>query len=273
MKKITKLCVAISIITAVVGTIALFAGMTMGARPEDFLQINIGSRGITVEGAPWLQISGNVENTDGEMREETIPAGQIDSIKMKITGGEVNIRLTDNSETITCYSNRNQKLCSVEYNTLTIQDDGLWEDLQLELYLPEKIWKKVALELGAGSAHIENLQAEKASVTLGAGEVTLDFLFCTDRVDFKVGTGELTAAFCDVKNLKLDCGIGSMAVVLAGGESDYDYRLQCGLGIIRLPDQEFTGTRWENKVNTGTEKKVEANCGIGEIVIDFAETE
>ncbi len=276
MKKVTKICIITAILAAIAGIISLFAGMAMGAKPEQFLQIQIGSGGIRVGQSPGIQFGTDGEKAAGEGRKESLAAGQISRLEMSIASGVVEIYLTEDEEEITCYSNRNRDICKVKDNTLMIKEEsrlGIGEDLKLELYLPRKMWKEIDLELGAGSAAIEKLQAEEIAIELGAGEMEIGSLHFTDSADLQVGAGELNVGLCDGKELSLECGIGSMTVILAGRETDYNYRLECGIGTISLQGQAFSGMGRESSVNNQAVKQVQAECGMGEIVIDFADGE
>ena len=271
MKKMTKICLILSAVLFLIGTVALFAGISMGARLEEFLQVNLGGGQINLNGYPRIRIGTYSPDIDEAADKETIPAGQLEELNLRIGAGEVGIYLSPAAEEIICYSNRSHSLLSVKGDTLTIKDDILNPSLKLELYLPEKIWKEIDLELGACSAYIERMEAQDVSIELGAGTVSVDSLSYLDSADLQVGAGKLSVNTCEGKELQLECGMGSLQITLAGKKADYNYRLECGAGTIFLQDEEFYGIGPKNRVDNQAAKQVKAECGIGEIIIALEE--
>lgn len=107
-------------------------------------------------------------------------------------------------------------------------------DMSVTVILPENMkFEKVDLEVGAGKALIDDLIADKVSVEVGAGKLNLE---------------------------------------LAGKETDYNYNLDCGIGEIQIGDNSYAGLGKEQRtVNTGANKQIDLECGVGEIIINFTE--
>lgn len=308
MKKLVKICLIISAFLAVIGVIAVTAGMAMGARPQDFLLLRIDEDGLiigeleAIRPAEAVEETGNVQPAEavketsdtrttetGEMSENTgisgegerFSADEIHSLKIDVSKGSLRIYAAGEGETdIICYTNRSYNICRIDDGTLIIEDDednfsliniGLKNDVQIELYLPPKTMEKMELNLGACGAKIAQLDTEELSLDVGTGSAKIESIRALESADLQVGVGTVVVEAFEGNNLNLDCGIGSLNIVLQGNEADYNYDLDCGIGQIALGSRSFSGMGWENNQDNDTEKNVTADCGVGEIRIGFTD--
>lgn len=125
--------------------------------------------------------------------------------------------------------------------------------------------------VGAGSVSVQSeLYADKLDVEIGAGEFISEEAVISSQLDIEVGAG--SAEFQKVTANKIDgeCGIGSLSISLTGQETDYNYKLECGIGDIAIGDEDYSGLAREKKItNSGASGEIDLECGIGEIEIDF----
>lgn len=160
--------------------------------------------------------------------------------------------------------------------------------LELNVWLPVRNFEKIELDLGASDVSIESLQAEKIQIDAGAGlldvermegaETVLDIgmgsctvaeLLVSRSADLDVGAGELNVEYVSGNRVKLDCGMGSAMMTLSGRETDYNYELNCGVGMLQLGSRSYSGLDRSQTIDNGAEKTINADCGIGTILLDF----
>ena len=109
------------------------------------------------------------------------------------------------------------------------------------------------------------------SVSLGAGTVYADSLKTSGTAELSAGTGEISVSSFAGADLDLECGIGSLELTVQGQETDYDYDLECGMGEIQIGEESYSGIARGASIDNGSGRLITAECGIGDIVLNFAE--
>ncbi len=161
--------------------------------------------------------------------------------------------------------------------------------LLLEIYLPKRSLEEIEIDLGASNLRIESIQAEKleldmgagkaeiravevekAEIGLGAGEVQIDSL-SAEKAFLQVGTGTLDVQSFKGGDLELECGVGALDINVQGRESDYNYTISCGIGSIDLNGRRYSGLGREKTLNNNASKKINMECGIGDINLKMVE--
>lgn len=267
MKTTTRFIFGLFFTFIVIGVIALTAGLTMGARPEQFLNIDLAERGLSLfrVGSRQLPALADIQEPEKEKR---FLAEAIEELKISVASGKVEIYSTTGEEII-CYSNREDTIYHQKGNRFILEDKELDTPIRLKIYLPARVYKEAEMELGACRVTIDQLMTEELSLELGAGRLEAAQLNAGKSMRIQVGAGTVEAARCRAENLDLECGIGSLKVCLEGKEDDYDYRLECGIGTILLGKEAFSGIGGEKQINNGTGRQVNAECGMGRMAISF----
>ena len=85
----------------------------------------------------------------------------------------------------------------------------------------------------------------------------------------EVGAGEIVVTDMTVKNLDLECGAGNVNLTLSGDVTDYNYQVESAMGNIRIGDNKYTGIIGERNINNGSSRKIDVECAMGNIEIDF----
>ena len=127
---------------------------------------------------------------------------------------------------------------------------------------------EIDLEIGAGNFNIEGLVSDKLDISVGAGNVEIDNIDA-GKVSLEVGAGEIVIDDMTVKNLDLECGAGNINLTLTGDVTDYNYQVECALGNIRIGNNEYTGIIGERNIDNGSSRKIDVECAMGSIEIDF----
>ncbi len=159
------------------------------------------------------------------------------------------------------------------------------------LYLPEGYrFDEVEAELGAGVLYFGSLSADKASLEVGAGEISVD---SANVSDLEVSVGAGSASFAQLETAKLDvevglgvfmagettlgreadveCSMGSVEMTLAGREQDFNFQLECAMGSIDLGTWSYTGLGQEKDIDNGAARKIDLECSMGYIDVQFTE--
>ena len=140
------------------------------------------------------------------------------------------------------------------------------------VYYPEStFFSKVDLELNAGKIEIcSDLLAEELSIQTGAGEVINSGTIDVTECDLEVGAGSIELTGLSAREISGECGIGSLALEIDGEQSEFYYEIECGVGKIEIGDDSYSGMAGKKTAgNKNADRKMELECGIGDITVDF----
>lgn len=190
--------------------------------------------------------------------------------------------------------------------------------LRLTLYVPKQPFEDIDITVNAGNITIDELSAKNMEIEGGAGAFLASTL-SGDNMDIDIGTGELTAGAlsgknitldigvgnlnadtisvtknCSIdsgtgnvslnqyngKNLDIDCGAGNVSVLASGKEHHYNYKLDCGVGDIRINHElhtedhhhtEHEGMGCHMDVQNSADQDIYIDCGLGGLELNFTE--
>lgn len=127
------------------------------------------------------------------------------------------------------------------------------------------------LESGAGNFILEGLKAGQAEIELGAGRLEIRDGEVTDLV-IEAGMGDLSYQGSILGNVKAECAMGAIHLLVAGDEEAYNYRTECAAGSIQVGTEgrnlSFGEHTW---TNNGAMKGMELSCMMGRIEVGFYE--
>ena len=118
------------------------------------------------------------------------------------------------------------------------QDDG---ELTIKDQTTHNLLKKISV--------VEQFEVKELNIDCGAGQAEL--------------TGTVT------HESEIECGVGSIDLALTGGQNEFDYELDCGIGQLRVGDESYTGLSNKRSIDNGTGKLMDIDCGIGEVQVSF----
>ncbi len=166
---------------------------------------------------------------------------------------------------------------------------GNEDEAKISLTLPKnRVFQSVTMEFGAAQIRAEKICAEDLTLTVGAGEMSAEYLLGSKSAKISVGAGSLKAdevnlvnadLDCGVGELKLigevsgdstvDCGVGSVVLTLTGQEDAYRGSLDCGLGSLRFGDNSINGSGKREYGTASAENRMDIKCGVGEVDVRF----
>lgn len=184
---------------------------------------------------------------------------QIQKVDLALGAGEFTIKPSGDDSFYTSYDGKSRLQFQKQNGTLNIRTKTQTITLfgvhdtnagTATVYLPEKAYKKISLSIGAGTAVSEmTLQAEK--------------------VELEVGMGTLETAVDASKKLTVDVGMGEADLIVAGSETDFDTDISVGAGSVECGSHDFSGLSQEYTTDKGAGKKLEIDCGMGSVNVDF----
>ena len=277
MKQITKICLIAAAVAAVLGLLGVGVGIAMGVTKEDVLD----SAHVEIPREECWEDTGEAHAFPEETQEAPengmlFGNASVRKFKLDMGAGEVQIH-TYEGEKILVTGDTGQLTCEEngEEVSLKYHRKHYTEPMELQVYLPAWGLTEIDLEFGAADVYIEALEGEDISISIGAGNLEADSIKAARSAELEVGTGAISVGYLEGTDLDFDCGIGSLEMVLQGKQSDYTYTLDCGVGTINLGRDSYSGLGRETRIDTsaqsGIAKYVEADCGIGEITIEFEE--
>lgn len=293
MKPIAKICLIVAAVAAALGLIGVGAGIAMGASAKDIADMARYELHLSREKEQEIPAEDYTMTPDETLSHkdtasEHHAAADIPSDAMAFGNASTReFKLDMGAGEVQIYTHEGDGiLVTGDTGRLTCEEDGeevslkyhrkhYTEPMDLQVYLPARGLDEIELEFGAADVYIEAMEGNDISVCIGAGNLEADSIKALRSAELEVGTGAMSIGYLEGKALDFDCGIGSLEMVLQGKQSDYVYILDCGVGAINLGADSYSGlgreTRIDNTVQTGVAKYVEAECGIGEITIEFEE--
>ncbi len=142
-----------------------------------------------------------------------------------------------------------------------------YERSQITVYLPDEyLIEKIKLSVNAGNAKIENLIGKDIKLNVGAGNLSLDGMECENLdIDVGMGSANLDEVRFD-KNLNASVGMGNIDVEVFGHQSEYNYKMKAGLGVVKIGDEKVNGIGKASHSGT-TSKMIDAKSGMGTVKV------
>ena len=126
------------------------------------------------------------------------------------------------------------------------------------------------LEVGAGKIETKELQADTLKASAGVGEIIIGKMQVT-KLDAKVGMGNLKAFGQVSEMVSAECAMGNITLEIDGAQTDYNYSVEGGMGKIEIGEDSYNGVTNEQSINNGADSKMEIECAVGNIQIEFTE--
>ncbi|MGN0341410.1 MAG: DUF4097 family beta strand repeat-containing protein [Roseburia sp.] len=298
MKKAIKILLIIAAVCAGVGILLIGVGAATGATIGEFnreTQENDLLRKMHVSIGFWD--TDDWEESGSEISCE-YDSKEVENLHITLNAGELELLKSDSDKIIVEMTGRasgddvvlKDATLSVEDHTnhTGIRTDGV----RIRVYLPENMkLQNLNLTVHAGKAtcKVDEITAENVVIEVDAGELTAEGSICANKgTAVTVGAGEADIAYLSTGNLELDCGIGETDITLDsrgdvivscgvgevnlklyGTEDSYNYDLNCGVGEMRIGNSSYSGLGSSKSISNGAEKKLEAECGVGELTVQF----
>lgn len=120
---------------------------------------------------------------------------------------------------------------------------------------------KLTMDNGAGAARLEDITCGKLDIDGGVGEIRAKNIICGD-IDVNNGIGAFTFDGEINGDANIDNGVGEIRINLYGDSSDYNFKIDSGIGNIKVNGNtpiQSTGGKYDFKIDTG----------VGEVRVNF----
>ena len=305
MKPLTKFCLILCAVLTVLGFAGIGAGIAMGIRPSQL--VNPANYSGSFDSHTFHDSDHMRENSSAKSSEYY---KFYDIRRLNFYFSFCNLKICSHDKdyvSLEAVNSGTTFRCSQEGDELILKDlrekrffqNSMDSALHLTLYLPGQELKKADIEIGVGNITIDRLSAESMELESGVGELNgmelaagsidinvgvgnleLENITASDNCRIECGTGNLTVGRYEGADLKLDCGVGDITVTAAGKKQDYNYKLDCGLGDIHLNHQlQEPDSRQHSDYEPGcsvnvdnqAERKLDIQCSLGNLKLNFAE--
>lgn len=294
MKKGWKIFWIVCAVLAAAGLLLAAAGVALGGlgalRSSGELEVGITSGWLERLGVVHPDTDNSSSDTPGEEKNH-IPGGEgmrqydgIEEITLDLGGLAVCVTAEDTAgvqvDTTQLRSDIREKVekfieCDDGGRELKIDIEEHLHDWNTNetgtLYITvpkEKRFESFSADIGAGALEINGLGAYELSLDVNAGQITAEN-FETDYLEAECGAGEIILQGSARKEAEIKCKLGSIMYTLPGKQSDYDYELSWGAGEVKLGNDLYSGILREAEINNGSSRMIEADCGMGNIDIQF----
>lgn len=104
-----------------------------------------------------------------------------------------------------------------------------------------------------------------------AGEVILYIPenYSMDEISLDIGAGEVLIGDVATYDMSIDCGAGLVTYDTSLQESDFNYRVQCGVGNVQIGDSNYAGLGSKKSIDNQSSRNIDIDCGVGEVIIKF----
>ena len=257
MKKFTKIAVVLAVIFAIIGISCVIASFAMGLTWDRLTgMVTEGKFNFAFELDDVHEDEKGVVKVPNEKKGDVmIPDESFRNLDIEFAAGTLEIVYADVEKVEVQRKNVTNFSCYVEEDTLHIEG-GI----------------KIGVNSNNGSIVVNiprNTTFDEVDLELDAGKATFSGLVA-NSVDIEVGAGEVSLKGLDTKALDTSVGAGKLYIELVGGESDYNYNAECGMGDIKIGTVSISGMGGSKETNNpGASRFMDLECGMGEIQIEF----
>lgn len=217
----------------------------------------------------------NYEGNVYEMEEDVVKEiqnGSVSELSINVNSENVKIISSDSFKV----EGKESKLNISEKNgVLTIENKTKLNIFkksaeEVRIYVPEDyVFDNVKLEVGAGKIEVDELNIKnKFDLEIGGGTAILNDINC-DKIMIEVGAGEIKGKV-EASDIDIDCGAGDINLEVVGDKDAYSYELDVGVGKLKVGDIVINGIGKKEIGNVNMKNSIKVDCGAGNINIEFS---
>ncbi|EEQ60605.1 DUF4097 family beta strand repeat-containing protein [Enterocloster sp. OA13] len=275
MKRFIKICALTGLILLLAGIGITSVSAALGGRYSSYLPRRIWSMvwddddymdhgwnddfsDTWNSGKGWVSWTEDTLRPDGNHDQD--PGAFSSTRKLDIDVDKCILRVYEKEDISQIEVNVNDKYnatqCYMDKDTLKIkreQKHRRGEDIRIEVLVPTDYeFDKISVDIGAAECQFSQIHTNKLDIDTGVGAVTF--------------TGTVAG------DVELETGVGDVTLNLANPEQDYNYRIECGVGTIRVGGSSYTMLSHETHINNNAPYNMELECGVGSITVNFSDS-
>lgn len=257
MKRFTKVALVIAAIVGGIGICCLIGAVAKGLTWK--MVADMATDGRFSFGPEDFAIGDGQNETKDVQANESVTQVQetFGSLDVELGAGKVEISYADIEKVEVEQEETPGFRCYVEESTLHVEGGKKFgannNRAKIVIRIPQNYsFAEFDLEVDAGEATVDGIIANEASINVDAGKATVKKL--------------------DAKKIEASADAGELYIEVVGKKENYSYNLECDVGTIRIGEESYTGLGTEKKIkNPNAERFLEADCDVGNIIINFTE--
>lgn len=163
--------------------------------------------------------------------------------------------------------------------------DFSFDDMQINIVVPQKIYENVNFEVKAGELDVRDLSAEKCTLDFTAGDSSFSNVMISEHSDIKISAGDCNFFNCTLNDpdIKMTAGYmffgtsrllgssdikmtaGSMYINLSGTAEDYNFNIDKTAGNIEIDGNDSA----QNITNQGAINTINISLTAGDCIVGF----
>lgn len=293
MKRIQKIIGIIAGIFAALGIVLIIVGAILGGAKS----VGTGVMEKISAGTDTVFSKSELSEMTSIEERNMFDMSEVNNIVFEAGYGEFEITAWDNSYyevKVEDTLSKNKIKYTLKDGTLTIRIKGkrfsiFGNDIKAILYVPKtaeisdlkiklsagqlnchdiNAIQNLDVNIGVGEGTFSNIFAEYTEMSVGAGEGIVENARFGNTV-LKVGVGEMDVQGVIDGNINIDCGVGEMDLNLIAEYTDYNYKVNVGLGEVSIGEEKYSGTKGNTEINNDRQKAIHIKCGVGDVSVEF----
>ena len=283
MKKFTKIALISALVCLVLGLGVFIGGLALGGTWQGLREsIDHGDYSIDgSDGTYGIYMTEKSEDSSSSNQESSVLQekasnasvySNVQKIEIDMQSGGLYFEPTNDKELRVSVNGKDGKETTVRQNgdELEIYNDFRNHKGNVRIYYPEDMnFREISIAMGGGEVAVKGgIKADEFDAELGAGAFHAEEIEATES-SWEVGAGEIVLGRIESRDMDFDCGTGSIEAKIAGKQSDFNYDVECGIGSVKIGNEEYGGVAFDKTINNGQNRQIEISCGIGEIQLSF----
>ena len=283
MKKFTKIALISALVCFVLGLGVFIGGLALGGTWQGLMEsIDNGDYSIgDSDGAYGIYMTKKSDASSSSNKKSSVLEGKtsnaalyssVQKIEVDMQSGGLYFEPSTDGKLNVSVNGSDGKETTVRQSgdELEIYNDFRNHKGNVRIYYPEDMnFREINISMGGGDVAVKgSIKADEFDVELGAGAFHAEGVETTES-SWEVGAGEIVLGRVESRDMDFDCGTGSIEAKLAGKQSDFNYDVECGIGSVKIGNEEYGGVAFDKTINNGQNRQIEISCGIGEIQLSF----
>ena len=283
MKKFTKIALISALVCLVLGLGVFLGGLALGGTWQGLKEsIDHGDYSIGgSDGTYGIYMTEKSEDSSSSNQESSVAQektsnavvySNVQKIEIDMQSGGLYFEPTNEKELSVSVNGKDGKETTVRQNgeELEIYNDFRNHKGNVKIYYPEDMtFREISISMGGGDVAVKgSIKADEFDAELGAGAFHAEGIEATES-SWEVGAGEIVLGHVESRDMDFDCGTGRIEAKLAGKQADFNYDVECGIGSVKIGNEEYGGVAFEKTIQNGQNREIEISCGIGEIQLSF----
>lgn len=283
MKKFTKIALISALVCLVLGLGVFIGGLALGGTWQGLREsIDHGDYSIDgSDGTYGIYMTEKSEDSSSSNQESSVLQekasnasvySNVQKIEIDMQSGGLYFEPTNDKELRVSVNGKDGKETTVRQNgdELEIYNDFRNHKGNVRIYYPEDMnFREISISMGGGDVAVKgSIKADEFDAELGTGVFHAEGIEATES-SWEVGAGEIVLGCIESRDMDFDCGTGSIEAKIAGKQADFNYDVECGIGSVKIGNEEYGGVAFDKTINNGQNRQIEISCGIGEIQLSF----